>query len=122
VDRGGDDNPTNLPTIPPAAQNPAPVTQSPSVALSDAPTTFLNEIPVTTTYSATVPLGKENGVTPESVAPDLIASLDRLAPQVLLEVTASSNQAKRRILAVTTVQLPTSIESLVEQGTCLAAQ
>jgi hypothetical protein len=142
VDPGGDDDPTNvssnrdLPTIAPAAPSPAPATptispafpstapatQSPSVALSVSPTISLNEISVTTTYSAIVPFGKENGVNLESVTPDLIAIMDLLAPQVLLEVTTSSNQVKRRILAVITVQLPTSIENLVEVGTCLAAQ
>jgi hypothetical protein len=110
------------PTTPPVFPSPAPIIQEPSVALSDAPTIFSNAITVTTTYSAIVPFGKENGVTPESMAPDLIASMDLLAPQVLLEVTASSNQAKRRILAVITVQLPTSIGNLVEVGTCLVEQ
>jgi hypothetical protein len=142
VDPGGDDDPTNVssnrdlptigpaapspapatPTISPAFPSPAPVTQSPSVALSVYPTISFNEITVTTTYSAIVPFGKENGVTPESMAPDLIASMDLLAPQVLLDVTTSSNQVKRRILAVIIVQLPTSIGNLVEAGTCLAAQ
>jgi hypothetical protein len=103
---------------PPAVPSAAPVTQSPSVALSDAPTISSNNITVTATYSAIAPFGKANGVTPESVAPDLIASMDLLAPQVLLEVTASSNQAQKRVLAVLTVQLRTSIENLVEVGTC----
>jgi hypothetical protein len=105
------------PTTPPAFPSSAPVIQSPSVALSDAPTISSNNITVTATYSAIVPFGKANGVTPESVAPDLIASMDLLAPQVLLEFTASSNQAKKRIIAGIAVQLPTSIENLVEVGT-----
>jgi hypothetical protein len=120
MDPGGDDDPTNVslnqdlpsispaaPTILPAFLSPVPVTQSPLVALSDAPTISSNTITVTTTYSVIVPFGNKNGVTPESVAPDLIASMEVLAP-----VTArSSNQAKTRMIAVITVQLPTSIEN-----------
>jgi hypothetical protein len=110
-----------IPTVVPASPVPATPT-IPPIFPSPAPTISSNKITVTTSYLAIVPFGKENGVTPESVAPDLITSMNLLAPQVLLEDTASRKQAKRRILSVITVQLPTSIENLVEVGTCLAEQ
>ena len=136
VDPGGDvdpidaysvgDLPTFVPTVRPNAtptaptgspigQNIPPPTESPTATATDQPTS-LNQMTVTTTYSVNLPFGKENSVTSMSVVPDLISSMDLLAPQVLLEVLAKRNQLNRRILALVEVQLPTSIENQLDTG------
>ena len=83
----------------------APPSNAPTFSSSDGTT-------VTTTYSALVP----NDVSFDSITPDLIESMDKLAQEVLLEVTTSRKRTKRRILAEYEVRIPTSIAEAVDFG------
>jgi hypothetical protein len=113
---------TSAPTIAPSTRPPtiptkAPVfaTLSPTVTESETPTVFTPEAIVTINYDLLIRNGTAANISSTDFIPDLIASMDILAPLVWLEANAASTGI--RFLAEATVQTPTSISEVVETGT-----
>jgi hypothetical protein len=100
------------PTIPTRA--PAFATLSPTVTESENPTEFTPEAIININYDTLIPNGTAANISSSDFIPDLIASMDILAPQVWLEANAAAGS---RFLAEATVQRPTSISEVVEIGT-----
>jgi hypothetical protein len=118
---GGDDNGHDSNSINRSVDGTTPAA-SPVESISTTtgpPTVPLgNQVVLTTLYSIAIPA--ENPT--DSYRNDLIASMDLLAPEVLAEVPRdgifNTRLLRHRRLAVTTVQLPTAIDELVQVGTC----
>jgi hypothetical protein len=115
-DRPTTSSPTIAPsTRPPTVPTSAPVfaTLMPTVTESETPTVFTPEAIVNIIYDMLIPNGMAGDIAASAFIPDLIASMDILAPQVWLEANAA---AGTRFLAETTVQSPSSISDVVEIG------
>jgi hypothetical protein len=109
-----------------------PITPRPTYPPTQVPTLLaLREIDIVTTYDIIFPNGTTLQIPWSQLSLDLIASMDQLAPKVLANITVagggSSNsrttrstvtRIRRRHLAsaAATIQLPTTIESLIEIG------
>jgi hypothetical protein len=100
------------PTIPTMA--PAFATLSPTVTESENPTEYTPEASVNINYDVLIRNGTAANISSSDFISDLIASMDILAPQVLLETNAAATGS--RFLAEATVQRPTSILEVVEIG------
>ena len=102
---------TRPPTIPTKA--PAFATLSPTVPESETPTVFMPETIVNINYDMLIPNGTAANISSSDFIPDLVASMDILAPQVWLEANAATGS---RFLAEASVQSPSSVSNVVEIG------